>query len=104
MKPIQCISEILSGTLAILSVEEQKRLLLIGGRRDEYDGSPLATISVQDFGIHFVYFYCRSAEDRWIGAATRTVETRSRAIRHLTSTEGANLKTGEADGQEPQLR
>jgi len=66
MKRIQCISEILSGTLAILSVEEQKRLLLIGGRRGEYDGSPVATISVQDFGIHFACFYCRSAEDRWI--------------------------------------
>ena len=45
MKRIQCISELLSGTLAILSVEEQKRLLLIGGRRGEYDGSPVATLA-----------------------------------------------------------
>ena len=32
------------------------------------------------------------------------VGTRSRAIRRRTSKEGAHLKTGEADGQEPQLR
>src|SRR5271157_1853220 len=32
------------------------------------------------------------------------VGTRSRAIRRRTSKNGANLKTGQADGQEPQLR
>jgi hypothetical protein len=34
----------------------------------------------------------------------RLVGTRSRAIRRRTSREGANAKTGEADGKEPQLR
>ena len=71
MKRIQRISEILSGTLAILSVEEQKRLLLIGGAPRRIRWFARCHDSVQDFGIHFVYFYCRSAEDRWIGAATR---------------------------------
>src|SRR5271157_3255761 len=33
-----------------------------------------------------------------------TLGTRPRAIRRRTSKNGANLKTGQADGQEPQLR
>jgi C4-dicarboxylate-specific signal transduction histidine kinase len=42
---------VMNGMDAMNSVEEQKRLLLISGRRDAYDGWPAATISVKDFGI-----------------------------------------------------
>jgi PAS domain S-box-containing protein len=42
---------VMNGMDAMNNVEEQKRLLLISGRRDAYDGWPAATISVQDFGI-----------------------------------------------------
>ena len=42
---------VMNGLDAMNNVEEQKRLLLISGRRDAYDGWPAATISVQDFGI-----------------------------------------------------
>jgi PAS domain S-box-containing protein len=41
---------VMNGMDAMNSVEEQKRLLLISGRRDVYDDWPAATISVQDFG------------------------------------------------------
>ena len=41
---------VMNGMDAMNSVEEQKRLLLISGRGDVYDGWPAATISVQDFG------------------------------------------------------
>jgi PAS domain S-box-containing protein len=39
---------VMNGMDAMNNVEEQKRLLLISGRRDAYDGWPAATISVQD--------------------------------------------------------
>jgi len=42
---------VINGMDAMNRVEEQKRLLLISGRRDEYDDWLAATISVQDFGI-----------------------------------------------------
>jgi PAS domain S-box-containing protein len=42
---------VMNGLDAMNNVEEQKRLLLISGRSDAYDGWPAATISVQDFGI-----------------------------------------------------
>jgi signal transduction histidine kinase len=42
---------VMNGMDAMNSVDEPKRLLLICGRHDTYDGSPSATISVQDFGI-----------------------------------------------------
>jgi hypothetical protein len=41
---------VMNGMDAMNSVEEQKRLLLISGRGDVYDGWPAATISVQDLG------------------------------------------------------
>jgi PAS domain S-box-containing protein len=42
---------VMNGMDAMNSVEEHKRLLLISGHHDEYDGWPAATISVKDFGI-----------------------------------------------------
>jgi PAS domain S-box-containing protein len=42
---------VMNGMDAMNRVEEQKRLLVISGRRDAYDGWPAVTISVQDFGI-----------------------------------------------------
>ena len=42
---------VINGMDAMNSVEEQKRLLLISGRRDAYDGWAASTISVKDFGI-----------------------------------------------------
>jgi two-component system sensor kinase FixL len=36
---------------AMNNVEEQKRLLLINGLRDVYDGRPWATIAVEDCGV-----------------------------------------------------
>jgi PAS domain S-box-containing protein len=42
---------IMNGMDAMNGVEEQKRLLLISGRRDTHDGLLMATIVVQDFGI-----------------------------------------------------
>jgi PAS domain S-box-containing protein len=42
---------VMNGMDAMNSVEEHKRLLLISGYHDEYDGWPAATISVKDFGI-----------------------------------------------------
>jgi signal transduction histidine kinase len=41
----------MNGMDAMNGVEEQKRLLLISGRRDTHDGLLMATIVVQDFGI-----------------------------------------------------
>lgn len=41
----------LNGMDAMDGVEEQKRLLLISGRRDNHDGLLVATIAVQDFGV-----------------------------------------------------
>jgi PAS domain S-box-containing protein len=42
---------VMNGMDAMNSVQEHKRLLLISGHHDEYDGWPAATISVKDFGI-----------------------------------------------------
>ena len=42
---------VMNGMDAMNSVEEEKRILLISGRRDVHDGEPAATIRVQDFGI-----------------------------------------------------
>ena len=42
---------VMNGMDAMNSVEEHKRLLLISGHHDEYDGWHAATISVKDFGI-----------------------------------------------------
>jgi PAS domain S-box-containing protein len=42
---------VVNGMDAMNSVEEEKRILLISGSRDIYDGEPAATIRVQDFGL-----------------------------------------------------
>jgi hypothetical protein len=42
---------IMNGMDAMNSVEEQKRLLLISGRSDVYEGRPASTIAVQDCGV-----------------------------------------------------
>jgi PAS domain S-box-containing protein len=42
---------VMNGMDAMNSVAEEKRILLISGRRCLYDGEPAATIRVQDFGI-----------------------------------------------------
>jgi signal transduction histidine kinase len=42
---------VMNGMDAMSSVEEEKRILLISGRREVYDGQPAATIGVQDFAI-----------------------------------------------------
>jgi PAS domain S-box-containing protein len=42
---------VMNGMDAMNSVEEEKRILRISGRRDLHDGEPAATIRVQDFGI-----------------------------------------------------
>jgi PAS domain S-box-containing protein len=42
---------VMNGMDAMNSVEEEKRILLISGRREVFDGEPTATIRVQDFGI-----------------------------------------------------
>jgi len=60
------------------SVEDQKRLLLISGRSDAYDGWSAATISVQDFGVGlkpeemerlFEAFYTTKPEGMGMGLA-----------------------------------
>jgi signal transduction histidine kinase len=42
---------VMNGLDAMSGVEEQKRLLLISGRRDVSQSSPAATLAVQDVGI-----------------------------------------------------
>jgi PAS domain S-box-containing protein len=69
---------VINGMDAMNRVEEQKRLLLIRGRRDAYDGWSAATISVQDVGVGlkpeemerlFEAFYTTKPEGMGMGLA-----------------------------------
>jgi C4-dicarboxylate-specific signal transduction histidine kinase len=69
---------VMNGMDAMNSVDKQKRLLLISGRRDSYDGQPAATISVKDSGVGlkpeemerlFEAFYTTKREGMGMGLA-----------------------------------